>query len=87
MDEWTSINELPCLSALHFSVVSEGLSTRLISPDLWGQARDNLITSSGKRAVSDKIGPMAILITNGVGKGSLGMVTIFCHSDQVKVEP
>ena len=30
---------------------------------------------------------MVILITNWVGKGSLGMVTVFCHSDQAKVEP
>ena len=30
---------------------------------------------------------MAILITDGVGEGKLGMVTIFCHSDQVKVKP
>ena len=30
---------------------------------------------------------MAILITHAVGKGNLGMVTIFCHSDQAKVEP
>ena len=31
--------------------------------------------------------PMAILVTDGVGKGMLGMVTVFCHSDQVKVDP
>ena len=30
---------------------------------------------------------MTILITDGVGKGKLGMVTIFCHSDQAKLEP
>ena len=30
---------------------------------------------------------MAILITDGVGKEKLGMVTIFCCSDQAKVEP
>ena len=31
--------------------------------------------------------PMAILITDGVGEGKLGMVTVFCCSDQAKVEP
>ena len=30
---------------------------------------------------------MAILISNGVGERSLGMVTVFCHSDQAKVQP
>ena len=30
---------------------------------------------------------MVILITNRVGQGSLGMVTVFFHSDQAKVEP
>ena len=29
---------------------------------------------------------MAIIITDGVGKGKLWMVTILCHSDQVNVE-
>ena len=28
---------------------------------------------------------MAVLITNGVEEGSLGMVTTFCHYDQAKV--
>ena len=31
--------------------------------------------------------PMASLITDGVNKGKLGMVTIFCYSNQAKVEP
>ena len=30
---------------------------------------------------------MAILVTDGVVDGKLGMVTFFCHSDQVRVEP
>ena len=30
---------------------------------------------------------MAILITDGVGEGKLGMVTVFSHSDQAKMEP
>ena len=87
MDEWTSINKLPCLSALHFRVVSEGLFSSLISPELLGQTRANFITSSAKNVMSEEIVPMAILITDGVSKGGLGMVTIFCHFDQVNVEP
>ena len=87
MDEWTSIDKLPCLNTLCFWVILEELFFRLISPELWGQARADLITSSSKRAMSEEIVPVAILITNEVGKGSLGMVTIFCHSDQAKVDP
>ena len=30
--------------------------------------------------------PMAILITEGVGEENLGMVTVFCHHDQNKME-
>ena len=85
--EWMSVDELCCPSTLHFCVVLGGLFTRLISPYMWGQARVDFITSSTKRAMSKEITPMAILITNGVGTGSLGMVTTFCHSDQAKVEP
>ena len=84
MDEWISVNELAYLSALYFRMVSEGLFTRLISPKLKGKVRANFITSSSKRAMSKKIIPIAILITDGVGKRSLGMITVFFHSDQVK---
>ena len=30
---------------------------------------------------------MAVFIKDGVDQGKLGMVTIFCHSDKVKMEP
>ena len=33
-----------------------------------------------------EVTPMAILITNGVRKGDLGMVTIFCSHNQTKME-
>ena len=78
-NEGTSINELPCLHALHFCVVSEGLFAKLIYPEVWGQARVDFITHSSKKVSSEEIMWMAILITDGVGEGKLGMVTIFCH--------
>ena len=37
--------------------------------------------------MSKEIIPMVILVTDRVDEGSLGMVTIFCCSDKVKVEP
>ena len=82
-----SINELPYVGTLCFWVVSEEHFIRLTSPELWGHAGMDFITSSGKRSMSKELVPMAILITDGVGKGSLGMVTNFCHSDQAEVEP
>ena len=85
--ECMSTNDLHCLSVLHLCVVSEELLPRLMSLELWGQVRVNFTTNSGKRAMSEEIIPMAILITNGVGEGRLGTVTIFCHSDQAKVQP
>ena len=87
IDEWMSVEEHLCLGILHFQVVLEGLFTRLISPVVRGQARVKFITSSGKRAMSKEIIRMAVLITDGVGKGSLGLVTAFYHSNQAKVEP
>ena len=87
VEEWTSTNELPCLNTLCFCVLSEELLTRLISPELWGQARVDLTTNSSKRVMSEEIIPMAILVSNGVGEGSLSMLTVLCQSDQPKVEP
>ena len=87
MDEWTLINKLPYLSAFNFKMVLEKLFNRLISPECCSQAGGEFITSSGKRSKSKELVPMAILITNGVAEGSHRMVTIFCHSDQAKVEP
>ena len=86
-DEWTSIHKLPYLGALHCHVVSEGLFNQLISPELWGQARVDFVTDSGRKATSEEVVPVAILVTDGVDEGTLGMATVFCHSDQVKLEP
>ena len=36
--------------------------------------------------LSDEATHMAVLIPNGVEKGNLGMVTTFCHHNQVKME-
>ena len=82
MEKWTFVDELPCLNILHICVVSEHLFIRLISPELWGQARVDFTTNSGKRVMSEEIIPMGIIITDRVGEESLGMVTIFCCSDQ-----
>ena len=43
------------------------------------------VTEIGLR-LSGEVTPTAILITNGVGKGDLGMVTSFCSHNQIKME-
>ena len=82
-----AIHELPCLHALCLCVVSEGLFAKLTTQEVWGWAGVDFITPSGKKVRSKEIMLMAILITDGVGEGKLGMVTIFCCSNQAKVEP
>ena len=52
---------------------------------MWGQARVEFISGSSQK-ISAEIIPMAVLITNEVEEGSLGMLTTFCHHDQAKVE-
>ena len=69
-NEWMSLDELPCLHALHFHVVSEGLFAKLITSEVWGQAQ--VITSSRKKVRSKEIVSVAILVTDGVGQGRSG---------------
>ena len=56
-----------------------------VIPPVWGQAGVEFI-SDGRQRIRSEIIPMAVLITNGVEEGSLGMVTTFCHHDHAKVE-
>ena len=37
--------------------------------------------------MSVEITPSEILVMDGIGEGKLGMITAFCRTDQVKVEP
>ena len=85
-EKWRSFHKLPFLGTLQFWMVSERLFTHLSSPSVWGQARLEFFTGGGWK-ISGEIVPKAVLITNGVEEGSLGMVTTFCCHDQVKVEP
>ena len=50
-----------------------------------GQAGVGFI-SGGSEKISSEIIPMAVLITDGVQEGSLGMVATFCYHDQAEVE-
>ena len=86
-EEWRSICELPFLGALQFQIVLERPFAHLTSPLLWEKARVEFITSNGWKISSEIIPMAAVLVTDWVEEGSLGMVTTFCCHDQVKVEP
>ena len=51
----------------------------------WGKTREEYVTDTSPR-LSGEATPMAILVTDGVGKGDLGMVMTFCSHNQVKME-
>ena len=85
-EELRSIPELPFLGALCFWVVSERLFAHLASPSLWGKVRMEFITDK-RWNINGEIIPMGVLVTDEVEEGSGGMLTTFCHHDQVKVEP
>ena len=72
VDKWMLVNELPCLIALCFRVVSEGLFAKLVVPEVRGQAGIEFTTHPGKKVRSEEIMQMAILVIDGVGEGSLG---------------
>ena len=52
---------------------------------MWGQAEVEFIVGSSQK-IDGEIIPMAVLKTNRVEEGGLGMVTTFCCQDQAKVE-
>ena len=75
------VHGLPYLHALCFCIASERLFTQLTCPVLWGKAGADFITNASRIAMSAEI-----LVMDRVGKGKLGMIAIFCRSDQVRVE-
>ena len=69
-DKWMSIQDLTYWGTLHFCIVSEELFSQMVSPELWGQARVKFITNSGQKLTSEELVPMAILVTDGFGRGT-----------------
>ena len=84
-EEWMSVWELPLLGTLQFKIILERLFAHIASPAIWGKAWVQFITSNIQK-ISEEAIPMAILVTDGVGEGNLGMVTTFCQHDQAKME-
>ena len=83
--ECTSLLELPIMGAPWFRLILEKFFVWVSSPTIWGMTRVEYITKTGPR-LSGEATPMAILDTDGVGKGDLGMVTTFCSHNQFKME-
>ena len=81
-NEWISIHGLPHLCTIHLHVVSERLFSQVISSALWGKAEANFLTKVGKRATSIETAHLAILVTDRVMEGKLGLITAFCRTYQ-----
>ena len=81
--ECTSLWELPVLGPLQFRLISERVFTCVPSSDIWGKTTVEFVTNMGLR-IRKEVTPM--VITDGIGEENLGMVTIFCHHDQNKME-
>ena len=84
-EEHTSLLEFHVVGALQFRLILEKVFTWVSSPTIWGKTRVEYVTETGLR-LSGKAASMVILITDGVGKGDLGMVMTFCSCNQVKME-
>ena len=84
-EEWVSVQELLLFGALWFRIISERLFAHLTSPAMWGKAMVEFITNNSQKISREAI-CIAILVTDGVGEGNLGMVTTFCCHDQAKME-
>ena len=82
-EECMSLLELPVVGTLWFRFISEKFFAWVSSLTIWEKTRVEYVT--GPR-LSGEATPMAILFTDGVGKGDLGMVTTFCSCNQVKIE-
>ena len=84
-EEGTSWQELPLLGTVCFRLISERFFAHTASPTIQRKTGVEFMTDTSPR-ISREATPMAILITDGVGKDCLRMVTIFCHHNQNKME-
>ena len=85
LKEYSSTQELPCLGALWFRLISEGFFTHIASPDMWGKTGVGFVTLTALKK-SGGTTNMAMFSTNGIGGRDLGMVMVFCHPDQARIK-
>ena len=84
-EEYFSTQKLPCLGALQVRIVSEGFFTYNASPDWWGKIGVEFVTITGPKKSGEATNTV-ILITDRVGESDLGLVMVFCHPDQARME-
>ena len=88
---WFSQEEYSSTQNSHVWVLSnsdwywEGFFTCIASPSKWGKTGVEFVTLTCPKK-SGEITNMVILITDGVGESDLGMVIVFCHPDQARIE-
>ena len=85
LKEYSSMQELPCLGALQFRLISEGFFICIASPDKWGKTGVKFVTLTGLKK-SGQTTNTVILITNGIGERYLGMVMVICHPEQARIK-
>ena len=62
-----------------------GVFAHIASSDKWGKTRVEFVTLTGLKK-NEETTNMVILITDRVGERDLGIVTVFCHPDQARIE-
>ena len=73
------------MGTLQFRLILEMFFARESSPTTGGKTRVEYITETGLR-LSGEATTVVILITNGGGKGDVGMVTTFCSHNLIRME-
>ena len=84
-EEYSSTQELPCLGAIQFRLISEGLFAYIASPDKCRKTGVEFVTLTSLKK-SGGTTNTAILITESIGGRDLNMVTVFCHPEQARIE-
>ena len=62
-----------------------GFFAHIASPDRWGKTGVEFITLSSPKKSGETTNTV-ILITDGVGESDLGLVMVFCHPNQARIE-
>ena len=73
------------MGALQFRLISEGCFVHIASPDRWGKTGVEFVTLTDPMK-SGGTTNRVILITDGVEERDLGMVMVYCHHNQARIE-
>ena len=84
-EEYSSIQELPCLGVHQFKLITEEFFAHNAFPNNLGKTKVECLTLTSLKR-SRETTNLVISITNGVREGELGMLTVFCHAHQAKIK-